>query len=63
MAPERSGTGYSGAGRPGAERKSNDLLGFELGYCCAGSPIIDAPDDDAPDPDRWDYVLDVMFPP
>ena len=40
------------------QRKSNDLLGIELGYRYTGSPIISAPEDDAPDPDRWDYVPD-----
>ena len=40
------------------QRKSNDLLGIELGYRYTGSPIIVAPSDDAPDPDRWDYVPD-----
>ena len=40
------------------QRKSNDLLGIELGYRYVGSPIIAAAGDDAPDADRWDYVPD-----
>jgi 2-polyprenyl-6-methoxyphenol hydroxylase-like FAD-dependent oxidoreductase len=40
------------------QRKSNDLLGIELGYRYSGSPIIVAPQDDVPDQDRWDYVPD-----
>ena len=40
------------------QRKSNDLLGIELGYRYTGSPITDASIDDALDPDRWDYVPD-----
>jgi hypothetical protein len=40
------------------QRKSNDLLGIELGYRYTGSPIIVAPEDNVPDPDRWDYVPD-----
>jgi 2-polyprenyl-6-methoxyphenol hydroxylase-like FAD-dependent oxidoreductase len=40
------------------QRKSNDLLGIEMGYRYVGSPIIAAPEDDAPDADRWDYVAD-----
>jgi hypothetical protein len=40
------------------QKKSNDLLGIEMGYRYVGSPIIAAPADDAPDADRWDYVAD-----
>ncbi len=40
------------------QRKSNDLLGIELGYRYAGSPIVATGPDDVPDPDRWEYVPD-----
>ncbi len=40
------------------QRKSNDLLGIELGYRYVHSPIIAGTENDAPDPDRWDYVPD-----
>jgi 2-polyprenyl-6-methoxyphenol hydroxylase-like FAD-dependent oxidoreductase len=40
------------------QKKSNDLLGIEMGYRYVGSPVIEAPAEDGPDPDRWTYRAD-----
>lgn len=38
------------------QRKSNEMIGAELGYCYAGSPIIWPEPGDAPQPDFMTYV-------
>ena len=38
------------------QRKSNELLGIELGYRYSGSPLIIEEEGDAPDPDSFEYT-------